>query len=83
MLLSIVMPCYNEEQFLEEIVRRVQAVDLGDMERELVIIDDCSTDGTPGGGLHFHWDLHDICFLGCAVSHRRWRAGWLREPLEA
>ncbi len=47
MLLSIVMPCYNEEQFLEEIVRRVQAVDLGEMERELIIVDDCSTDRTP------------------------------------
>ena len=47
MLLSIVMPCYNEEQFLEEIVRRVQAVDLVALERELIIIDDCSTDNTP------------------------------------
>ncbi|KMY66136.1 glycosyl transferase [Desulfocarbo indianensis] len=41
------MPCYNEEQFLEEIVRRVQAVDLGDIERELIIVDDCSRDNTP------------------------------------
>jgi glycosyltransferase involved in cell wall biosynthesis len=46
MLLSIIMPCYNEEQFLEEIVRRVQAVDLGELERELVLVDDCSTDRT-------------------------------------
>lgn len=46
MLLSIVMPVYNEEAYLEEIVRRVQAVDLGDMERELIMVDDCSTDGT-------------------------------------
>ncbi len=48
MLLSIVMPVYNEEPFLEEIVRRVQAVDLGalDLQRELVIVDDCSSDGT-------------------------------------
>jgi glycosyltransferase involved in cell wall biosynthesis len=41
------MPAFNEEAFLEEIVRRVQTVDLGDMERELVIVDDCSTDGPP------------------------------------
>jgi glycosyltransferase involved in cell wall biosynthesis len=46
MLLSIVMPCYNEEQFLEKIVRLVQAVDLGELERELILVDDCSTDGT-------------------------------------
>lgn len=47
MLLSIVMPVYNEEQFLEEIVRQVQAVDLGELERELIIVDDCSTDRSP------------------------------------
>ncbi len=47
MLLSIVMPVYNEENFLREIVARVQAVDLGSMERELVIVDDCSRDSTP------------------------------------
>jgi len=47
MLLSIVMPAYNEEQFIEEIIKRVQAVDLGEIERELVIVDDCSGDRTP------------------------------------
>ncbi len=47
MLLSIVIPVFNEENFLEEILRRVQAVDLGPMERELVIVDDCSLDRTP------------------------------------
>ncbi|MFH1058517.1 MAG: glycosyltransferase family 2 protein [Pseudomonadota bacterium] len=47
MLLSIVMPVYNEEGTLEEIVRRVQAVDLGDIERELVMVDDCSRDNSP------------------------------------
>jgi glycosyltransferase involved in cell wall biosynthesis len=47
MLLSIVMPVYNEENFLREIVSRVQAVDLGPMERELVMVDDCSRDATP------------------------------------
>jgi|Deesub1362A_J573_1020465.scaffolds.fasta_scaffold12511_1 glycosyltransferase involved in cell wall biosynthesis len=47
MLLSIVMPIYNEAPFVEEIIRRVQAVDLGDLERELICVDDCSTDDTP------------------------------------
>jgi glycosyltransferase involved in cell wall biosynthesis len=46
-LLSIVMPVYNEGAFLEEIVGRVQAVDLGEIERELVIVDDCSSDQGP------------------------------------
>jgi glycosyltransferase involved in cell wall biosynthesis len=43
MLLSVVMPVYNEERTLPEIVRRVQAVDL---EKEIVAVDDCSRDGS-------------------------------------
>ncbi len=46
MLLSVVMPVYNEYRFLPQIVRQVQAVDLGDLERELIMVDDCSTDGS-------------------------------------
>ena len=42
-LLSVVMPAYNERQTIEEIVRRVLAVPL---RIELVVVDDCSTDGT-------------------------------------
>ncbi len=40
------MPCYNERATIREIVFRVLAVDLGDIEKELVIVDDGSTDGT-------------------------------------
>ena len=42
MKLSIVIPVYNEIATLREIVRRVVAVDL---DKELVIVDDASTDG--------------------------------------
>jgi glycosyltransferase involved in cell wall biosynthesis len=40
-LLSVVMPVYNEEATLEEIIRRVVAVPV---RTELVVVDDCSTD---------------------------------------
>ena len=43
MKLSIIMPVYNEEATLEEIIRQVMAVDL---DKELIIVDDGSTDGT-------------------------------------
>jgi glycosyltransferase involved in cell wall biosynthesis len=43
MKLSIVMPIYNEAETIEEIVTRVQAVPL---DQELILVDDCSTDGT-------------------------------------
>ena len=43
MRLSVVIPVYNEVGTIKEIVSRVQAVDL---EKEIVIVDDGSTDGT-------------------------------------
>ncbi|MCP4592870.1 MAG: glycosyltransferase family 2 protein [bacterium] len=45
MLLSIVIPIYNEKATLEEIINRVLAVDLP-LEREVILVDDGSTDGT-------------------------------------
>lgn len=47
MKLTIVVPVYNEVRTLESIVRRVLAVDVG-MEKELILVDDGSTDGTRG-----------------------------------
>jgi dolichol-phosphate mannosyltransferase len=41
--LSIIMPVFNEAKTIREIIAKVQAVPL---EKELVIVDDCSTDGT-------------------------------------
>lgn len=45
MKISIVIPCYNEIKTIESIVQAVLAVPLP-YERELVIVDDCSRDGT-------------------------------------
>src|SRR5580658_2471267 len=43
-MLSIVVPAYNEEAKLSEIAMRLLAVPIAE---EIVIVDDCSTDGTP------------------------------------
>src|SRR4029077_4198188 len=42
----IVIPVYNEEQTINEIVERVCAVDLGGIEKEVIIANDGSSDGT-------------------------------------
>ena len=42
-LLSVVMPCYNERNTIEEIIRRVLAVPI---RTELIVVDDGSKDGT-------------------------------------
>jgi glycosyltransferase involved in cell wall biosynthesis len=45
MKISIVMPCFNEIQTIAEIIQKVESVELG-QDKELIIVDDCSTDGT-------------------------------------
>jgi len=45
MKLSIVIPVYNEVSTIEEIVGVVKGVDI-DCEKEIILVDDCSTDGT-------------------------------------
>lgn len=44
MKLSIVIPCYNEVRTIRQIVDRVRAAPVA--EREIIIVDDCSRDGT-------------------------------------
>lgn len=43
--LSIVIPAYNEATTIEALINRVQAVSLP-FSREIVVVDDCSSDGT-------------------------------------
>ena len=43
MLISIIMPVYNEKRYIEEIVGRVLKTDI---QKEFIIVDDFSTDGT-------------------------------------
>ena len=44
MKLSIVIPCYNEAKTIRTIVDRVRAAPVKD--KEIIIVDDCSRDGT-------------------------------------
>jgi len=40
---SVVVPCFNEHQTINELIDRVCAVPV---EKEIIVVDDCSTDGT-------------------------------------
>lgn len=68
--LSILIPAYNEEHTIEAILKKVLSVNLPDrMGRELIIVDDCSTDLTAqvvngfiqeGGHKNIQYFKHDV-----------------------
>lgn len=48
MMLSIIIPVYNEKETLADLIERVRRVDLSSLglNKEIVVVDDCSQDGT-------------------------------------
>ncbi|MBC8500728.1 MAG: glycosyltransferase family 2 protein [Nanoarchaeota archaeon] len=44
--LSVIIPVYNEKRTLLKLLEKVKKVDLGDIKKEILIVDDFSTDGT-------------------------------------
>ena len=45
--LSVIVPVYNERNTVVEVLRRMRAVELPDgIDREIIVVDDGSTDGT-------------------------------------
>lgn len=43
MKLSVIIPCYNEKNTILDILGKIETVSL---DKEIIIVDDCSTDGT-------------------------------------
>ncbi len=46
MKLSVIVPVYNEEQTIGAVIERIRAVDLGPIEKEIIVANDGSDDGT-------------------------------------
>ena len=44
--LSIIIPCYNEENNIEIILNKLNDVKLNNIEKEIIVIDDCSKDNS-------------------------------------
>ena len=44
--ISILIPCYNEQATIEELLRRVETADFGHWQKEIIIVDDGSKDNT-------------------------------------
>lgn len=48
MILSIIIPVYNEADTIKQVLEKVEKVDLSwlDLKKEIIVVDDCSMDGT-------------------------------------
>jgi glycosyltransferase involved in cell wall biosynthesis len=46
MKLTVIVPVYNEAQTISEVIARIRLVDIGDIEKEIIIANDGSEDGT-------------------------------------
>ena len=44
--LSIIIPVYNEKKFIEKTIEKVFKADSLDLKKEIIVVDDASTDGT-------------------------------------
>jgi glycosyltransferase involved in cell wall biosynthesis len=44
--LSIIIPCYNEGDTILKVIRKVKSVNLGKIKKEIIVVDDGSTDKT-------------------------------------
>jgi glycosyltransferase involved in cell wall biosynthesis len=53
--LSIIIPVYNEVRTISEVVDRVRSVDIGAIEKEIIIANDGSSDGTRDAIDASHW----------------------------
>ena len=71
MKLTVVIPAYNEADTIAEIVRRVQAVPI---DKELIIVDDYSTDGTRDRLARLEADSENVTALYHEKNHGKGRA---------
>lgn len=61
MILSVILPAFNEQNTIYSILQRVSAVELiPGIEKELVVVNDCSTDQTESELFRFRSDFPNI-----------------------
>ncbi len=73
MKLSIIMPVYNEQETLHEILGQVRAADLPGIEKEILVVDDGSTDSSPQI-LAREAEAGDLCVLKHAENQGKGQA---------
>ena len=59
-MISIIVPVYNEKNTILKILEKINA--LKDIKKEIIIVDDCSTDGTREILKNLNNDIYKIHF---------------------
>jgi glycosyltransferase involved in cell wall biosynthesis len=77
--ISVLIPVFNEARTLEEILRRVRAAETNGLKREIVVVDDASTDGT-GAILRSLANAKDLKTFSHA--HNRGKGAAIRTAIE-
>lgn len=67
MKLSIIIPAYNEEKTIREILQKVHEVDLGEVKKEVLVVDDGSKDKTLKLALEFAKENREVR----VIEHKR------------
>ena len=44
--LSVIIPCFNEENNIKELLDRLNNITITNIEKEIIVIDDCSSDSS-------------------------------------
>jgi glycosyltransferase involved in cell wall biosynthesis len=61
LLLSIVIPAYNESETIHLILTKIKQIQLlGGLDKEILIVDDCSTDQTQQAVAKYHLENSDL-----------------------
>ena len=74
--LSVIIPCYNEQNTLNECVGRVREIAEQDLILEIIIVDDCSSDNSPQVGRDLANKYPEIIFT--QHNHNKGKGAALR-----
>ena len=61
--LSIIIPVFNEKNTVVEVISKVWSCDIGDITKEIILVDDCSNDGTTQILKDFNLEPFDLKIL--------------------
>ena len=79
MILSVIIPVFNEEGTIEPLLRKVNKVKISGVRKQLIVVDDCSTDNTS----QILSSLKDIKFLYLRQKSNMGKGAAVRMGLKA